>query len=373
MILSGHRAARDADGRQVAYHQGPSASRSHPLRDFQHQPSIPIAYLQLLVEILGERGISAAQLLHEQPLDPALLDDSQARMSPLQWTRLVLRAQALTDDPGLGYEYGLRMRPTVHGVLGYAAMSSASLRQAQEISARYNRLRQAGFSFEFHEDDDVGYLSLIQRQPIPVARAFFIENILLGLAGATAVLLGRTLAELPDLEIWFDMPEPPYYAAWAARLPTLRFNQRGNLLRLPAHYLSLRPVLADPLASQQAIALCERELALAAGQDSDIIAHVRAALVPQDGGGYPTLAALCAPLHISSRTLKRRLQQQGTSYLLLLEEARQQDARRWLAHSPLPVRDIATRLGYDNPANFTRAFRRWTGETPSDYRERHRS
>ena len=342
------------------------------MRDFQNQPSIPIAYLQLLVEILGERGISTAQLLHEGTIDPALLADNQARMTPLQWTRLVLRAQALTHEPGLGYEYGLRMRPTVHGVLGYAAMSSASLRQAQEISARYNRLRQAGFSFEFREEGNAGYLELIQRHPIPVARTFFIENILLGLAGATAVLLGRTLAELPDLEIWFDTPAPPYYAAWRTRLPTLRFNQRGNLLRLPAHYLSLRPVLADPLASQQAIALCERELALASRLQSDIVARVRAALVPADGGGYPALPDLCAQLQLSSRTLKRRLQHQGTSYLLMLEEARQQDARRLLAHSELPVRDVATRLGYDNPANFTRAFRRWTGETPSRYRERNR-
>ena len=108
------------------------------------EPSISIAYLQLLLEILAERGIAASTLLAGIPIDPALLDDSQARMSPTQWTLLVMRAQALTADPALGYEYGLRMRPTVHGVLGYAAMSAATLRQAQEISARYARLRQAG-------------------------------------------------------------------------------------------------------------------------------------------------------------------------------------------------------------------------------------
>ena len=340
--------------------------------DFQHQPSIPIAYLQLLVEILGERGIGATDLLAEQPLDPALLNDSQARMSPLQWTRLVLRAQALTGDPGLGYEYGLRMRPTVHGVLGYAAMSSASLRQALEISSRYHRLRQAGFSLAFHEDASHAYLALTQRQPMPVARGFFVENILLGLAGATAVLLGRPLADLPALEIWFDTPEPPHYTAWRNRLPQVRFDQHATLLRLPAEYLNLRPALADPLASQQAIALCEQELALAAGQEDDITARVRAALTPTEDGGYPRLADICAALAISSRTLKRRLQQQGTSYLLLLEAARQQEAQRLLAHSPLPVGDIATRLGYDNPANFTRAFRRWTGEAPSHYRTRWR-
>lgn len=334
-------------------------------------PTISIAYLQLLVEILGERGISADDLLADQPIDPALLEDSQARMSAQQWTRLILRALSLTNDPGLGYEYGLRMRPTVHGVLGYAAMSAATLRQAQEISARYTQVRQAGFSLTFHEDDAFGYLTLAERQPIPVMRRFFIENILLGIARGTAVLLGRSLAELPELEIWFDYPEPPHYAAWRERLPAVRFDQPHNLLRLPSACLALRPALADPLASQQAVALCERELALASDREADITSRVRSLLQTRDDGGYPALPAVAEQLCMSERTLKRKLQHQGTSFLLLLEEARRRDARHLLAHSGMPIRSVALQLGYDNPANFTRAFRRWTGEAPIEYRRRY--
>lgn len=335
-------------------------------------PSISIAYLQLLLEILAERGISAAALLNGAALAPTLLEDSQARMSPAQWTLLVMRAQTLTQDPALGYEYGLRMRPTVHGVLGYAAMSAATLRQAQEISARYARLRQAGFTFEFSEDARDGSLIVRERQPVPLLRQFFLENILLGIARATAVLLGRDLLDIPGLEICFDYPQPAYHQNWAARLPATRFRQADNRVRLPQHYLSQRPVLADPLASRDAIALCERELALAADQEADITQRVRAEL-RLGGEGYPDLTQVAERLCVSTRTLKRKLQRHGSSFLLLLEECRRRDAQQLLEHSALSVQAVATRLGYGNPANFSRAFSKWTGESPSAFRRRVRS
>ncbi|MCC1495953.1 AraC family transcriptional regulator [Alcanivorax sp. 1008] len=336
------------------------------------QPSISIAYLQLLLEILAERGISDATLLQGVPLDPALLDNSQARMSPTQWTLLVMRAQALSADPALGYEYGLRMRPTVHGVLGYAAMSAATLRQAQEISVRYARLRQAGFTFEFVEDDQYGNLILRERQPIPVMRQFFVENILLGIARATAVLLGRDLLDIPGMEICFDNAEPDYHKEWQHRLPTTHFQQPVNMLRLPQGYLCQRPVMADPLASRGAIELCEKELALAADQEADITQRVRAELV-LTGDGYPRLEQVAEKLCISTRTLKRKLQRHGTSFLLIVEECRRRDAQNLFEHSGLSVQAVATKLGYQNPANFSRAFRKWTGESPTSFRHRLRN
>lgn len=334
-----------------------------------HRPSIPIAYLQLLIELLAERGLLAERLLAQQPIAPDLLDQPQARMSEFQWAHLVLRALELTGDPGLGYDYGLRMRPTSHGVLGYAALSCATLRDAMELSVRYFRLRQARFTLRYTEDGGWGRLELIEREPIPVARSFFIENILLGLARSTAVLLGRELLDLQELEIWFDWSQPAHFPVWQARLPPIRFERPANALCLPLEYLNRRLVLADPLASRQAIDICERELALAAGQEADITARVRAELTIAADGGYPGLDTVAAHLHLSGRSLKRKLQQQGASFQLLLEETRRRDAQQLLEHSALSIQAIASRLGYRNPANFSRAFQRWIGCAPRDWRD----
>lgn len=337
------------------------------------RPTVSIAYLQLLVEILAERGIPAGRLLAGQPIAPQLLEQPEARVSAYQWTRLVIRGLELTGDPGLGYEYGLRMRPTAHGVVGYASMTCTTMRQAMEISVRYARVRQAHFTMHLQENADHALLELREKYPIPVLRSFFIENILLGLVRGYAVLLAREPHDIDGLEIWFDWPEPAWHAAWASRLPPVRFSMPVNGVRLSAACLALRPVLADPHASQQAIALCERELALAADAEADIAMCVRALLVPGRHGGYPPLDEVASRLAISGRTLKRRLQQAGTSFLLMLEEARRRDAHALLAHTELSVQDVAARLGYLNPANFSRAFNQWTGESPTTYRVRMRS
>lgn len=335
-----------------------------------HRPTIPVAYLQLMVEILEERGIAASRLFAEARVPAAPMASPQAKMSATQWTRLVLCALTLTGDPALGYEYGLRMRPTAHGVLGYATLSCANLRQALEIGVRYFQVRQANFSVRYREDATHATLELIDTLRIPVLRSFFVENILLGLARALAAMLGRELDALPEVEIGFDWPEPAYHRAWRKRLPRIRFDEPANVIRVPVAYLDLKPALADPHAMSQAIELCERELALVSSGDGDDVCERVGAFLRPSPAGYPQLDAVAERLNLSSRSLKRRLQARGTGFLELLEQARRRDAEDLLRNSAMSIDAIAARLGYRNPANFSRAFQRWTGASPSRWRAR---
>ena len=335
-----------------------------------NQPSIPVSYLQLLVEIMAERGVEQDQLLAGVPMAPELLAQPEARMSAYQWTLLAMNGIRLSGDPGLGYEYGLRMRPTSHGFLGYATMSCDSMRQAMDVTIRYVQARQRNFTMSLSTDATHGTITLREKHPIPVLRSFFVENILLGLARGACAILGMELRDFQGAEIGFDWPEPPYHAAYRERLPNIRFGQPANLLRFPLRYLELRPVLADPHASRQAIELCERELAQAGGLQDSVGLRVCAELRLSPNGGYPSVDAVAERMHMSGRSLKRKLQAEGTSYLALLEDVRQRDAQELLRHSTLELQQVAARLGYTNPANFTRAFRKWTGDSPSGYRRR---
>jgi hypothetical protein len=279
---------REAPARQTAYHFGPSVPKRRKTRIRRpahlERPTIPIAYLELLLEILAERGFLPSRLFEGLPIDASLI--AEPRMSAVQWTRLVLRAQELTRDPGLGYEYGLRMRPTAHGLIGYAAMTAGTIREAIEIVLRYAGARQSHFDLELEEHGDQRLLVLRERFPIPVMRTFFYENILLGLARGSAILLGKELHDFPDCEVCFDTGEPDYYAEWRSRLPGLRFGEPVNAVRFPARYLDYRPALADPQASRQAIALCERELSYALDRAGTSRASVLAELAysTEDGG-----------------------------------------------------------------------------------------
>ena len=113
-----------------------------------------------------------------------------------------------------------------------------------------------------------------------------------------------------------------------------------------------------PIASRRARAGAEQSV----GADQ-VVQRVRAEL-SLGAEGYPDLSGVSARLLTSSRTLKRHLQQRGTSFQQLLDEARHRDALRLLQNPDLEIRQIAAALGYQDPPSFTRAFRRWTGQTP---------
>jgi AraC-like DNA-binding protein len=265
------------------------------------------------------------------------------------------------------------MRPTVHGLFGFAAMSAATMREAIAMVIRYAGARQAHFELRLEESNRACQLVLHERFPIPVLRTFFYENILLGLGRGTAVLLGWKLDDFRECEIAFDTSEPPYYSAWRSRLPRVSFDQRVNALRFPRKMLDMRPALSDPHARKQAVDICERELTLATGKGFDLAGRVLGELARCGDGGYPSVGDVASRLFLSTRTLKRHLQDEGTTFRSLLSEARKRHADELLTRTDLPVEEIADRLGYENPANFSRAFRRAVGKTPTQYRAQARA
>src|SRR5690606_33515338 len=124
------------------------------------------------------------------------------------------------------------------------------------------------------------------------------------------------------------------------------------------------------IAAQHSIAECERELHSLV-EASTLVATVRRQL---DGRavGFPSLAELAAQRGVSARTLKRSLAAHDTSYQRLLDEARLSRATRLLADARLSIDYVATLLGYADPSNFHRAFRRMTGQGPSEWRRAQR-
>lgn len=324
-----------------------------------------MAYPLLLLEILAERGLAPEQAAQDSGIAAHVLAKPDARITLTQWTRLALHAIRLTGDQGLGIEYGLRLRPSAHGFLGYATMTAPTLRQAITLAMKYFRMRLQSYRLHLAEDGDRAVLELTEAHPIPLLRSFFFECALVGLVQMPGAFIGQ---EPADLELWFDWPEPAYFARYRERLPPVRFSRPANQLRFPGRYLARRPMLADDSAHGQALVQVEREYATVPHEEANMVARVRAELVLSEAG-YVQLDTLSARLCVSPRTLRRRLDAQGASYQALLDEARQRDARQLLESSALDIQAISARLGFLNPPSFTRAFKQWTGDTPSSFRE----
>ncbi|MGH8629576.1 MAG: AraC family transcriptional regulator [Burkholderiales bacterium] len=333
-----------------------------------HKPAVPVVYALFALSVVAERGVGRDQLLAGTGISPAVLENPETRLSVAQYGRLIGKALDLTGDPGLGYELGLRSQLTKHGFLGYGLMSCATLREAIGLLIRYQRARIPFFDMRLFTDTRHAIIEVQEALAFGGLRRFGFDAFLVELGTLLGSLLG---VPFPGLELWFDYPQPQDYRRarhYFRRLPKLRFSRVANQLRFPQEILDRKLATANPVTARLMIQECERELSLL-GRTGDFLGQVRALLVIQPGG-YPDPAAVSIRLNMSGRSLKRKLRQHGTSYRELLGQARLRDSKFLLENLALPVAEIATRVGYSDPANFTRAFCQWSGVPPSTYRAR---
>ncbi len=334
------------------------------------QPNTPVTYPLQYIELARERGLDTSAMLAAAGLQPEQLADPTRRISLRAFLALIHALLVASDDPGIGFETGLRLPLTAHGNLGYALLCSATPLDAVDILQRFWHLRGRGIRFDFRETEDA-YVFVFHGE-LPATGTIgrvLMEGMLLSFCMGVQFLLG--LPHFPG-EVCFDFPEPAHYARFRDRFPNVRYSQAATLIRLPDKQQFQRRVpTGNPEALRQAIALCEREYALWGedGADHALLDHARAEMTLQ-ATGYPSPEKLAGRLNLSLRTLRRKLHQLGSGYKILLEAARHRDALELLSHPALDIQQVAGLLGYDMPANFTRAFKQWTGETPSQYRQR---
>jgi len=336
--------------------------------------SIPISYVHLLLEIMVEKGFSAPDILQKSKIPLTLLNQLDARITPLQWSKLAWISLTLAQDFGLGYEYGLKLRLTAHGPMGYALMSSPSLRHAIELAVQFFNMRLKDYRIDFYEEENLSVIDIQETHPVisndkeqtEILRRFFYECLMIGI-----IQTGRSLIEkdFSQVELRVDWPEPRYHQKFQQQLPLILFNQNKNQIRYNLSLLKLSPQMADPTAFQQALAQCETEQIRFSEQIQDICLRVKTELVLIPQKGYPSLDNVAERLHMSSRTLRRHLNEINSSYLLLLDEVKYKEAEKLLLNSNMEIQDIANYLGYIQPANFARAFRKWSGVTPIQFRK----
>lgn len=345
----------------------PSTAQLGALPTWTRLSNQPSTYPRVFVEVAGERGIGRAQVLATAGLPGDLLDDPAGKLSLLECWQIFAAVLELVDDPAFGFDTGQRLPLTAHGSLGYALMCAATPRQAIEVLERFWHLRGRGVLMTFEEDEDGLFFSVAPEVAMPTALRDFLFHSMLTSMYRAMLFMMPTMAT--NNEIWFESAEPAGFDAAKLALPPVRFAMPRSGISLRGDKAALDAPLptANPEAFTQAIAQCERESALLDKGD-DVLRQVRVALTA-GSEGYPSPAQLAEMLHMTPRTFRRRLQEQGLSYQQLLEEARQRDSRTLLARDDLEIRRIAELLGYADPANFTRAFRHWTGMSPRSWRK----
>ncbi|MCC6646630.1 MAG: AraC family transcriptional regulator [Polyangiaceae bacterium] len=327
------------------------------------EPTIPAGYAREVVELAAELGVDRERLVADVGIGLEALSDPGARLPIPTCEALVVAARARTGQPALAVLLGLRMRVSQHGFLGFAAMTAGTVRQALALAERYCVTRTTALSLTLYEEGEAASVVIEERAPLGELREFAVLSLVSGLQQIGQALTGRALTGRAEC----GFPEPDYVRELVGeQRALLRFGCPSNRLVFSRELLSLPLLTADPVAMELARTQCERELSAIAASGG-LLARVRAAL-DAPGRGFSTLEDVAAALHASPRTLERHLAAHGTTFSALLDTYRRERALLLADDRTLSVAEIAWRVGYSDVANFTRAFRRWTGRTPGAYR-----
>lgn len=309
-------------------------------------------------------GVDPTQALAEVKLDAATVADPDARIPHGAAVALWKIAEKRANGRAFGLRVAEAMDLAQFDVQIYAFMSSPNLGAGIEQIIRYHRLNHDAAKLSLIKNDATAIVrhTLPGAHRLPASAAqFIIGAMVLSARGATGV-------DVPIEEIRFQHSAPTDMSDYTRVLRApVRFEAQHNELVLRAAALSLPHRKADPgLAA--VLDRHGRALLDALPKVHSFADRVRTLLASELKGGNPSADNMAEKLRMSKRTLARRLAAEGTSHKALLDDLRASLARRYLADASLAISEVAFLLGFSEPSAFHRAFKRWTGQTPTAFR-----
>jgi AraC-like DNA-binding protein len=330
------------------------------------RPSIHPTYARLLAAELKRRGFPDADIFEGTSLVWAQLLEEDRFLSFEQFRRLVLRAIELSGEGWVGLDVGRSTQISSHGPLGYAMVASPNVAQALDVVERYSSLRLQVARFSIERGGGRMQLQIADTVSWGNVSEYMACHIVAALCLLLETVSGMSL---PDTRMTFSHPQPPWADEYRARLRgvNLDFGAPAIVIDMPESFGSTPCITADPASFRQAVRLCERAEEQFESQ-GEVAQRVLDRLLDHHGE-YPSLDEMAKGLHMSSRTLIRKLKAQETSYQGLLDDVRQELALWYLQQTDVPVEVIAERLGYRDTSNFSRTCKRWFGLTPRSIRQ----
>ncbi len=323
----------------------------------------------------GEReGMSRAELLIAAGLDAAELDDGAMPVAREAMNGLLYALYRHTQDPALGMRLGEAAEVGMLGFWGYVLQSCLTLRQRLQVHMVYQKLLNHGGRIAFRVEGDQGVIDYyLTDPPTPELLEHLPLHYDFNFTAGCRLQARWTRTERADVELRLPYREQPHHVRLRALVTgPVVFDAPNCQIRVPVRELDRRLSGDAYLLELARRELDKRVASVSRALNGDLPSQVRQRLsvALSDDASLPRIAN---DLRLSARTLSRRLRAAGRSFQELLEEARRENAVSYLVKTDHSIKDIARRLGYGDPSNFRRAFYRWTGLAPLDYRSKYRS
>jgi AraC-like DNA-binding protein len=324
----------------------------------------PIDFVKAILVAYQHYGVSPAQALQQAHIAPELLKNHDARITAKQMELISGAAMQELDDEALGW-FSRRLPWGSYGMLARASISAPNLSIALTRWCRHHSLIADDITLKLMVAGGTATLSITEHRDLGALREFCLVSVLRNIHGLACWLIDSRIT-LQGAQ--FPFAAPPHHEVYGVLFtgPTT-FDLAPASIRFDARYLTLA-LRRDELALQQ---MLQRALPLTVLQyrrDRLLVQRVRQALA-----AHPTLTHsaedLAALLNMSPRTLHRQLKEEGSTLQALKDEVRQARALDLLLRTSRPIKQVAEASGFQNEKSFIRAFKVWTGLSPSEYRQ----
>src|ERR1700754_400599 len=311
------------------------------------------------------RGVKAESLCEAVNFDPSVLEDPDSRMPFAQLVALYEKAAELTGDENFGLHIGESVALSAFDVVGYCALNSSTLGAAFARVARYHSIWTDGALFTLETADDTSAIVYRYSDPSILEHR---QDSEMTLATVTTLCGNIATPDFTPAAVEFQHAAPANLTEHERLFNCpVKFGATTNRLSFPSAFLSLP--IAKPDAS-----LCAwldrhaEELLTKYPPRDSLIDRVRTVIADEFRGGEPSVERIADQLGLTARTLQRKLQELGTSYNDVLDQMRRQLAMRYLREPQMAICEVAYLLGFSESSSFHRAFKRWTGVTPKEFR-----
>ena len=317
---------------------------------------------------VASRGIDVRPFFELIGLDPRSALDPERKVSAPALFELWGACMRATRDPGLPVKTASRLKLEDYQVLGFAAMTSPSTRAALALATRFSGLLVLGARWSIREHPEEGRVRLewVREGARSLGLRTANECAVAELLHAIRQALGSAVVPLA-VGFRHQAPGPsPEHARFFGLPP--RFESGWDGFELPLALLDQVPRHANPSLA----AFLEQQMERLLGHASHpaTLAGRIAAIVEKDlATGEPDMARVARALAMSERTLRRQLAEEGTTFRDLVEQVRSDRARALLSARAASIDEIAFLLGFSETSAFARAFKRWTGRTPGQFRD----
>jgi AraC-like DNA-binding protein len=339
-----------------------ASSRRAPRID---RAATPMAFVNAVLLGYEKYGADPSDALREAQIAPALLSKPGARVTATQFEALCRVAMQQLDDEALGW-FSRRLPWGSYGLLARASLTSPNLGVALKRWCRHHRLLTDDILPTLTVADDIATLELEERRQFGALREFCLVTVLRYVHGYACWLID---SRIPLIASDFPFQRPPHSTVHSLIFPgPVHFGQDRACMRFAAQYLALPP-RRDERALRTMLQHALPLTVLQYRRDRLLASRARALMIARPSEPH-TAAALAGALNVSVRTLHRQLEEEGTSLQTLKDAVRRERAIEQLCRTTHSIKQIALSIGFASEKTFARAFRQWTSQSPSEYRQK---